>query len=51
VGKKVLELTTDLGVVGIVEGNLGGGSSTRYRAGAVRFRGRRQCSDDWSAGR
>jgi hypothetical protein len=51
VGKKVQELTADLGVAGIVEGKLGGGGSTRYRAGAVRFRGRRWCSGDWSAGR
>jgi hypothetical protein len=51
VGKKVQELTADLGVVGIVEGKLGGGGSTRYRAGAVRFRGWRRCSGDWSAGR
>jgi hypothetical protein len=48
-GKKVQELTADLGVVGIVEGKLGGGGSTRYRAGAVRFRGRRRWSGDWSA--
>jgi hypothetical protein len=51
VGKKVQELTAVLGVVGIVEGKLGGGGSTRYRACAVRFRGRRRCSSDWSAGR
>jgi hypothetical protein len=51
VGKKVQELTADLGVVGIVEGKLGGGGSTRYRAGAARFRGRRRCSSDWNAGR
>jgi hypothetical protein len=38
-------------VVGIIEGKLGGGGSTRYRAGAVRFRGPRRCSGDWSAGR
>jgi hypothetical protein len=50
VGKKVQELTADLGVAGIVEGKLGGGSSTRI-AGVVRFRGRRRCSGDWSAGR
>jgi hypothetical protein len=37
-------------VVGIVEGKLGGGGSTKDRAGAVRFRGRRRCSSDWSAG-
>jgi hypothetical protein len=41
VGKKVQELTADLGVAGIVVGKLGGGGSTRYRAGALRFRGRR----------
>jgi hypothetical protein len=41
VGKKVQELTADLGVVGIVEGKLGGGGSTKDRAGAARFRGRR----------
>jgi hypothetical protein len=51
VGKKVQELTADLGVAGVIEGKLGGGGSTRYRAGAVRFRGRRWCSGDWSAGR
>jgi hypothetical protein len=38
-------------VVGIIEGKLGGGGSTRYRASAARFRGRRRCSGDWSAGR
>jgi hypothetical protein len=37
VGEKVQELTADLGVVGIIEGKLGGGGSTRYRASAVRF--------------
>jgi hypothetical protein len=37
VGKKVQELTADLGVVGIIEGKLGGGSSTRYRADTMRF--------------
>jgi hypothetical protein len=36
-GKKVQELTANLGVIGIIEGKLGGGSSTRYRAGGVRF--------------
>jgi hypothetical protein len=51
VGKKVQELTADLRVVGIVEGKLGGGDSTRYRAGMVRFRGRRWCSSNWSVGR
>jgi hypothetical protein len=51
VGKKVQEHTAVLGVVGIVEGKLGGGGSTRYRAAAARFRGRRWCSGDWSAGR
>jgi hypothetical protein len=51
VGKKIQELMADLGVVGIVERKLGGSGSTRYRAGAVRFRGRRSCSGDWSAGR
>jgi hypothetical protein len=50
VGKKVQELTADLGVVGIVEGKLGGGSSTRNKAGAVRFRGRRWCFGNWSEG-
>jgi hypothetical protein len=38
-------------VVGIVERKLGGGGSTRYRAVVARFRGRRRCSSDWSAGR
>jgi hypothetical protein len=51
VGKKVQELTADLGVVGIVEGKLRGSGSTRNRAGMARFRGRRWCSDDRSAGR
>jgi hypothetical protein len=51
VGKKVQELTADLGVAGIVEGKLRGGDSTRYRAGAARFRGWRRCSGEWSAGR
>jgi hypothetical protein len=51
VGKKVQELTTNLSVVRIIEGKLGGGGSTRYRAGAARFRGWRRCSSDWSAGR
>jgi hypothetical protein len=51
VGKKVQELTEDLGVAGIVEGKLGGGGSTRNRASAARFRVRRRCSTDWSAGR
>jgi hypothetical protein len=51
VGKNVQELTAILGVVGIVEGKLGGGGLTRYRAGAARFRGRRWCSSDRSAGR
>jgi hypothetical protein len=51
VGKKVQELTADLGVAGIVEGKLGGGGSTRYRAGAARFRGQRWWSDVWNAGR
>jgi hypothetical protein len=50
-GKKVQELTMDLGVVEIIEGKLGGGSLIRYRAGAVRFRGWRRCSGNWSAGR
>jgi hypothetical protein len=36
-GKKLQELTADLRAVGIVEGKLGGGGSTRDRAGAVRF--------------
>jgi hypothetical protein len=51
VGKKVQELTTELGVAGIIEGKLEGGGSTRYRAGVARFRGRRRCSGDWSVGR
>jgi hypothetical protein len=51
VGKKVQELTVDFGVVGIVERKLGGGGSTRDRAGTTRFQRRRQCSGDWSAGR
>jgi hypothetical protein len=51
VGKKVQELTADLGVAGIVEGKLGGGGSNRYRAGAARFRGQPRWSSDWSAGR
>jgi hypothetical protein len=51
VGKKVQELTADLEVAGIVEGKLGGGGSTRNRAGVARFRGRRRCSSDLSAGR
>jgi hypothetical protein len=49
VGKKVQELTVDLGLVGIVEGKLGGGGSTRDRAGVARFRGRRRWSGNWSA--
>jgi hypothetical protein len=40
VGKKVQELTANLGVIGIVEGKLGGGGSTRFRAGAAMFRER-----------
>jgi hypothetical protein len=51
VGKKVQELTTDLGVARIVEEKLGGGGLTKDRAGAARFRGRRRCSGDQSAGR
>jgi hypothetical protein len=51
VGKKVQEFTADLGLVGIIEGKLGGGGSTRDRAGVVRFQWRRWCSGDWSAGR
>jgi hypothetical protein len=51
VGKKVQELTADLGVVRIIEGKLRGGDSTRDRAGAARFRGWRRRSGDWSAGR
>jgi hypothetical protein len=51
VGKKVQQLKADMGVVGIVEGKLGGGGSTRDRAGAARFQGWRRCSGDWSAGR
>jgi hypothetical protein len=50
-GKKVQELTTDLGVAGIIEGKLGDGGSTRNRAGAASFRGRRRCFVDQSAGR
>jgi hypothetical protein len=50
-GQKVQELTADLGVVGIIEGKLGGGGSTRDRAEAARFRGQRWCSGDWSVGR
>jgi hypothetical protein len=46
VGKKVQELTADLGVIGIIEAKLRGGGSTRYRAGVVRFRGRRWWSGD-----
>jgi hypothetical protein len=42
VGKKVQELTVDLGVAEIVEGKLGGGGSTRNRAGAARFRSARR---------
>jgi hypothetical protein len=37
VGKKVQELTADLGVVGIVEWKLGLGGLTRNRVGAARF--------------
>jgi hypothetical protein len=51
VGKKVQELTKDLGVAQIVEGKLRGSGLTRNRAGAARFRGRQQCSGDRSAGR
>jgi hypothetical protein len=40
-----------LGVAGIVEGKLRGGSSTKDRASTVRFRGRRWCSGDRCAGR
>jgi hypothetical protein len=50
-GKKVQELTADLGVVGIVEGKLRGGGSIKDRAGAAKFRGRQRCSGDRSAGR
>jgi hypothetical protein len=50
-GKRFRSSRADLGVAGIIEGKLGGGGSTRYRADAARFRGRRWCSDDWSAGR
>jgi hypothetical protein len=49
VGKKVQKLTADLGVIGIVEGKLGGGSSSRYRAVAARCREWRWWSSDWSA--
>jgi hypothetical protein len=38
-------------VVGIIEGKLGGGGSTKDRASAARFQGRRRCSGDRSAGR
>jgi hypothetical protein len=38
-------------MVGIVEGKLGGGGSTRDSVGAARFRGWRRCSSDWSVGR
>jgi hypothetical protein len=51
VGKKVQELTAELGVVRIVEMKLGGSGSTKDRADAARFRGWRRCSDDQSAGR
>jgi hypothetical protein len=34
---KVQELTVDLGVARIIEGKLGGGGSTRNRAGAAWF--------------
>jgi hypothetical protein len=51
VGKKVQELTADLGVAGIIEGKLEGGGSTEDRASTARFRGRRWCSDDRSAER
>jgi hypothetical protein len=48
VGKKVQELTVDLGVARIIEGKLRGGSSTEDKAGTVRFRGRQRCSGDRS---
>jgi hypothetical protein len=51
VGKKVQELTANLGVAGIVEGKLEGDGSTRNRVGAARFRERQWCSGDWSVGR
>jgi hypothetical protein len=51
VGKKVHELTADLGVVGIIEGKLGGSGSPKDSASAARFRGRRRRSSDRSAGR
>jgi hypothetical protein len=51
VGKKVQELTTNLGVAGIVEGKLRGGGSTKDRAGVMRFRGWRRRSSDQSVGR
>jgi hypothetical protein len=51
VGKKVQELTADLGVAGIVEGKLGGGDLTRNRAGTARFQGWRWCFRDRSVGR
>jgi hypothetical protein len=41
----------DLGVAGIIEGNLGGSGSTKDRAGAARFQGWRWCSGDQSVGR
>jgi hypothetical protein len=50
-GEKGSGAHSGLGVVGIVQGKLGGGDSTRDRAGAARFRGWRRCFGDWSAGR
>jgi hypothetical protein len=41
-GEKGLGAHSGLGVVGIVEGKLGGGGSTRDKAGAARFRGWRR---------
>jgi hypothetical protein len=49
--KRVQELTADLGVVGIVEGKLGVGGSTKDRVGVARFQRRRRCSGDRSARR
>jgi hypothetical protein len=48
-GKRVQKLTVNLGVMEIDKGKLGGGGSTRCRAGAVRFRRWRRWSGDWSA--
>jgi hypothetical protein len=45
-GEKGSGAHSGLGVVGIIEGKLGGGGSTRDRAGATRFRGWRRRSGD-----